>query len=99
MAGGTDRGDLSHTLAFCLHGASKNDADVYVMINAYWEDLVFAIQEGLPGVWRRVVDTALESPNDISEPQQEATIDGLHYTAAARSVVVLRRKTDTADEP
>ena len=36
--------DLSHdsrSLAFCLHGASQGDDDIYVMINAYWEELEF----------------------------------------------------------
>ena len=27
----------SRSLAFCLHGASQADDDIYVMINAYWE--------------------------------------------------------------
>jgi glycogen operon protein len=34
------RADLSndsHSLAFCLHGASQEDDDIYVMINAYWD--------------------------------------------------------------
>jgi hypothetical protein len=39
----------SHSLAFCLHGASQGDVDLYVMINAYWEDLRFTIQEGKGG--------------------------------------------------
>ena len=34
----------SHSLAFCLHGASQADDDVYVMINSYWK-LQFEIQE------------------------------------------------------
>jgi isoamylase len=35
--GQVDLGDWSHTVAFCLHGASQGDCDIYVMINAYWE--------------------------------------------------------------
>ena len=53
----------SHTLAFCLHGASQNDNDIYVMINAYWQALTFVVQEGEPQEWFRVVDTSLASPN------------------------------------
>jgi len=37
----------SHTLAFCLHGASQNDNDIYVIINAYWQAMTFVIQEGV----------------------------------------------------
>ncbi len=36
----------SDSLAHCLRGASQQDADIYVMVNAYWEDLKFTIQEG-----------------------------------------------------
>ena len=33
-----DLSNDSHSLAFCLHGASQDDDDIYVMINAYWEE-------------------------------------------------------------
>jgi glycogen operon protein len=81
----------SHSLAFCLHGASQNDQDIYVMINAYWRDLLFTIQEGRPGDWLRVADTGLESPHDIADPGAEVRIDGLRYSVKARSIVVLLR--------
>src|ERR1700740_1455841 len=47
--GAGERADLSynsHTLAFCLHGVSQGDNDIYVMINGYWEELEFQVQEG-----------------------------------------------------
>jgi glycogen operon protein len=75
------------TLAYCLRGQSQNDNDLYVMINAYWEDLDFTIQEGYG--WRRVVDTSLCTPSDVLEPGQEEPIGELRYRVAARSVVVL----------
>jgi isoamylase len=79
----------SHSLAFCLHGASENDRDIYVMINGYWKELEFHIQEGTEPEWTRIVDTALPAPNDFSdfgEPLQT-----LSYHVAPRSVVVLVR--------
>jgi isoamylase len=79
----------SHTLAYCLHGASQNDDDVYVMINAYWEPLTFTVQEGLPEQWTRVADTSLASPQDIVDAG--TSIPSLFYTVAPRSVVVLTR--------
>ena len=39
--GQVDLGDWSHSVGFCLHGASQRDQDIYVMVNAYWEDLNF----------------------------------------------------------
>jgi glycogen operon protein len=79
----------SRTLAFCLHGASQADDDIYVMINAYWEELVFQIQEGQPRDWLRIVDTDQSSPGDFSEsglPLLQST-----YEVGPRSVVVLLR--------
>jgi isoamylase len=88
-----ERADLSNdsrSIAFCLHGASQNDDDIYVMINAYWEALTFDVQEGTVREWVRIVDTALASPEDFSdrgEPLKAAS-----YLVAARSVVVLLRR-------
>jgi isoamylase len=79
----------SHSLALCLHGASQNDRDIYVIINAYWESLEFQIQEGMASEWSRIVDTALPTPNDFSS--SEDPIGTLSYRVAPRSVVVLLR--------
>lgn len=81
----------SHSLAFCLHGASLGDIDIYVMINAWWNDLQFGIHEGQPGQWRRVVDTSLSSPDDIIQDENAAAVPSPYYRVAARSVVVLVR--------
>jgi glycogen operon protein len=62
------------------------------MINAHGEDLLFTIQDGEAGDWRRVVDTSRPSPEDILEAHQEAPLDGLQYLVKARSIVVLRRE-------
>jgi len=79
----------SRSLAFCLHGASQTDDDIYVMINAYWQELGFQIQEGAPQDRIRVADTDLPSPDDFSEhglPLQQSI-----YQVAPRSIVVLVR--------
>jgi len=79
----------SRSLAFCLHGDSQGDDDIYVMINSYWQELLFRIQEGSPGDWIRVVDTSLPRGEDFSEsrePLAETT-----YRVAPRSVVVFVR--------
>jgi glycogen operon protein len=79
----------SHSLAFCLHGASQNDQDIYVMINGYWEKLEFQIQEGNACDWTRIVDTALPTPNDFSNSSDP--LRTLSYLVDPRSVVVLVR--------
>jgi isoamylase len=81
----------SHTLAYCLHGASQNDNDLYVMINAFWEDLTFVVQEGQAKDWLRVVDTSLPSPSDFCEPDTAQPLSDSSYRVKARSVVVLVR--------
>jgi isoamylase len=79
----------SHSLAFCLHGASQNDQDIYVMINAYWEGLEFQIQEGTASEWTRIVDTGLPTPDEFSNSKEP--LRKLNYFVAPRSVVVLLR--------
>jgi isoamylase len=79
----------SRSLAFCLHGASQADDDVYVMISSYWEELEFQIQEGTPQDWLRIVDTASPSPEDFLEPG--LPLQQITYRVAPRSIVVLVR--------
>ena len=81
----------SRSLAYCLHGSSMNDSDLYVMVNAYWQPLSFAIQEGEPGDWKRFVDTDMGSPDDITDPATAPALSSLLYMVQARSVVVLLR--------
>jgi len=82
----------SHALAFCLHGPSQNDNDIYVMINMYWQALPFVIQEGNPQDWFRAVDTSLATPADICEPETEQRLQSLYYRVGPRSTVVLIRR-------
>ncbi len=80
----------SRSVAFCLHGASEGDNDIYVMINSHWEELEFQIQEGTAREWRRIVDTALPSPDDFSE--HGLPLEHAKYRVAPRSIVVLLRQ-------
>ena len=88
MTGSPDLSHDSHSLAFCLYGASQDDDDLYVMINAHWQRLSFSIQE-TSGQWSRVVDTSLSSPDDFLDAA--APLEGSAYDVDARSVVVLVR--------
>jgi len=84
-----DRSCDSHSLAFHLKGASQHDQDIYVMINAWWDDLHFDIQAGSSNHWWRVIDTALASPDDIVAGENEVSLQNMTYLVKARSVVVL----------
>lgn len=79
----------SRSVALCLHGASQGDDDIYVMINACWEELEFYVQEGTAQEWKRIVDTALPSPHDFSD--HGLFLEGMKYAVAPRSIVVLLR--------
>ena len=89
--GQPDRADHSHTLAFEAE-LRRDGVRVYLILNAYWEPLEFELPplgDGGPSSWRRWIDTALDSPQDIVPWQTAPAWSGADYRAAARSVVVL----------
>ena len=93
--GPVDFGHESRCLAYLLRGAPVGDDDLYVMINGHWDDHRFTVAEGHASEWRRVVDTARPSPDDIVEQGNEPTLATTSYLVGARSVVVLRRASGT----
>jgi isoamylase len=90
--GSLDFGPESRCLSYLLRGASMQDDDLYVMINGHWTEQTFQVQEGRPADWRRVVDTARPSPEDILEPGREPRLESANYAVGPRSLVVLRRE-------
>jgi glycogen operon protein len=87
VTGPVDFSPEARTLAYCLKGDSEYDNDLYVLINANWKDVDFAIQEGAG--WKRVIDTSRPGPQDILDPGHEEPIGDSRYRVKARSVVVL----------
>lgn len=90
-AGNPDWSWESRCLAVQLRGEPWPD-EFYLAFNMHWEphDFELPAAGGAPG-WRRVLDTARESPADISEPGAERAVRGKTCTLAPRSTVVLRR--------
>jgi glycogen operon protein len=86
-----DWSDHSHSLAFSAE-IVRESLLLHVILNAYWEPLEFELppigNEGKEA-WRRWIDTALDSPNDIVQWQESPTVPGRTYRAEARSVIVL----------
>lgn len=81
----------SRNVAVLLRGASQADDDLYIMVNAAAESVRMTIQGVAGPAWRRHIDTAQSSPNDISAAGRE--LDEAHfYPMAPRSVVVLSRR-------
>ncbi|HEY6360702.1 MAG TPA: glycogen debranching protein GlgX [Vicinamibacterales bacterium] len=86
-----DWSEHSHSLAFTLQSLGARYL-LHVIFNAYWEPLTFelpaAAAEG-QHAWRRCIDTALESPDDILPWEQAPAVARASYVAQARSVVLL----------
>ena len=78
----------SHSLA--LGGELRRERlRLYLVLNAYWEALEFELPRVSKAPWRRWIDTALDSPMDISEWQLAAPVQDGSYRVEPRSAVVL----------
>jgi glycogen operon protein len=87
-----DMGADSHTLAICLRGASLQDSDLYVMVNASGNDATFEIQEGQLGEWQLVFDTGLVSPSDFPESAARPVVRSMSYVVHSRSIAGMIRR-------
>jgi isoamylase len=62
------------------------------MLNAYWDPLTFELPaSAVPevGQWRRWIDTALPSPEDIAAWEEAALVTGAKYSVGPRSMALL----------
>jgi glycogen operon protein len=87
-----DWSDESHSLALTFRSVEGRFL-VHVIVNAYWQPLAFEVpplDEAWHQGWSRGIDTALASPDDISDGPEHAprVPDGV-YLAQPRSVVLL----------
>ena len=85
--GQPDWGDDSHSIAL-LAEVKRDSALVFVILNAYHEALEFELPPA-PSAWRRWIDTARPSPEDIVPWRETVAVEGPTYRARDRSVVVL----------
>ncbi|MGA2030775.1 MAG: glycogen debranching protein GlgX [Thermoguttaceae bacterium] len=86
-----DWGAHSHSLA-ATAWAPRLGATLHWMVNAYWEPLIFElppVPAGCPGSWRRWVDTACDSPADISDWRRGFPTTTGSYNVQPRSLVIL----------
>jgi isoamylase len=86
-----DWSEHSHSLAFTIQSV-RGRFLLHGMLNAYWEPLAFA----LPAVpadsqepWRRCIDTALASPDDIVLWEAAPAFEQATYVVQPRSVALL----------
>ncbi|HKO93356.1 MAG TPA: glycogen debranching protein GlgX [Polyangiaceae bacterium] len=87
-----DWSDPSRSLALTARSRIEK-LSMHLIFNAYWEPLEFELprlDRTQPGViWRRWIDTALPTPEDIVPWAEAAPVSGVKYRAGERSVVVL----------
>jgi len=93
-----DWNDDSHTLAVTLE-SQRGPFWLHGIFNAYWEPLAFELPPPptTGHAWRRCIDTALPSPEDIQGLHEGPEVGLARYVAQPRSVVVLVMGFDADD--
>ncbi|RME00438.1 MAG: glycogen debranching enzyme GlgX [Calditrichaeota bacterium] len=73
----------------------SEDAELYLMFNAYNNTVAFLLPGPIPGNrWHRVADTSLPSPEDYCEPGKEKLLQKqtVYHVHGRSSVILLSRK-------
>lgn len=84
----------SHSIALTVE-IRREKMLVHLIMNAYWKPLDFELprlDNTSENLWRRWIDTALDSPHDIVEWEKGPPVPGYNYRAESRSVVMLFAK-------
>jgi len=83
-----DWSDGSHSVAL-LARLRSDQLYFHLIFNSYWEPLDFELPPVTEGPWRRWIDTALASPEDIATWKEAPVVTSESYRASPRSVVLL----------
>jgi isoamylase len=86
-----DWSERSHSLAFTLQSLGARYL-LHGMLNAYWEPLTFELPTVLAEgqqPWRRCIDTALASPDDIYLWEKAPLVTQATYLVQPRSLALL----------
>ena len=87
--GQPDWAETSHSLAFTLRYQKYGEL-LHIMINAFYEPLTFELPSLSRGYhWKRIVDTALDSPEDFCAMDQAPQVNSSVYEVAPYASVVL----------
>lgn len=89
--GRPDWGEHSHSLAFTVRSL-RGRFLLHGIFNAHWDALAFQlppVPAGSRQKWRRCIDTALASPDDIAAWDAAPAVEQETYVAQSRSVVLL----------
>jgi glycogen operon protein len=83
-----DWGDNSHSVALSAE-LRREGVFIHLILNAYWEPLEFELPQLQGRTWRRWINTALDSPEDIVSWEKAGPVKENRYRVADRSVVML----------
>jgi isoamylase len=86
-----DWGEHSHAIAFTLRSLLGRFL-LHGIFNAYWEPLTFElppVPSGLTHRWRRCIDTALPSPDEIVPWDTAPVVEQAAYVVQPRTVALL----------
>jgi isoamylase len=88
--GKQDWGEDAHAIALTVWSLTGRVV-FHVMANAWWNELNFELPAlpDHPGGWRRWIDTALPSPDDIAPLTEAPPIVAGSYTVPARTIAIL----------
>jgi glycogen operon protein len=95
-----DWSEHSHSFAFTIESLRARFL-FHGMVNAYWEPLTFAVPT-LPADdrrWRRCIDTALASPDDIAHWEDAPDVTANVYVVQPRSIALLAFGLQTIQRP
>jgi glycogen operon protein len=82
----------AQVLAFTLAGIGRGEEDLHVILNPA-QSILNAPLPNLSGRrWHRVVDTFMDSPQDILEPQDQPAVKGSFYLVRPHSVAVFESR-------
>ena len=87
-----DWGEHSHALAFTF-ASLKARYQIHGMLNAYWNPLTFEVPppQSSDRGWRRVIDTALTTPDDFTPWDAAPRVTSASYVVQPRSMALLIR--------
>ncbi len=76
-------------LAYTIASFNDKQGDIHVMMNMHYEALDFELPHAEKLRWYRFVDTALDSPDDISEKSKMKAFNESTYKVEPYSLVIL----------
>ena len=68
-------------------------ANVHIMMNMHWDAVEFQVPRYDGLTWRRTLDTAQNSPQDILPIEEAPIFEGNSYLVTGRSIVALTTST------